>query len=183
MNESQKYETKNNIIASALNYAIPLGLFWVFKYLFVLLGKYSDLSLYIENVLRVGTPFILYIVLTQYRSKELGGYISFFKCFTFTILLFVFGSVLESAIMYVHYAIIDPQIITKVANEAIQMAKSFNYPKDLIENMKIQLTQYGSFYAVFGNFMLNIIFGVAFGIVFGIVLSYSNKLQLPNSNE
>lgn len=107
-------DKKNNMAVAAMNYAIPLGLFWIFKYLFVILGEYSELSKYIWNFLSIGTPILFYIILCQYRDKDREGKIDFGDCILFSLLLFLFASILESVIVALHVYIISPEYVAQM---------------------------------------------------------------------
>jgi|GEM_PF-689296 len=105
-------DKNTGMVASAMNYAIPLGLFWIFKYIFIILGDHYDRSLYIESLLTIFTPVIYYIILCRYRDVNKGGKLDYGDAILFSILLFLFASLFELVIVCLHIYIINPSILS-----------------------------------------------------------------------
>lgn len=157
---------KNSILASAAHFALFLGLYWVFRYLFVIGSDYSELCKYIFSITGIGTPLILYIILCRYRNTEFGGDISYGQCIKFTIPLCFFASLIESVVVALHVIIINPSIMEIQQQEAINFYEKMNlFPTsiDFAKNMIIGPLPY-IFSYIFGNIII--------GLFLSLILSF-----------
>lgn len=162
---------RGNVFASAMHYAAYLGVFWIFKYFFVILGDYSDFWKYIANLLSIGTPVISYLLVILYRDRCLDGRISFMRSFLFLMLVFVFASFLEMAIVCLHIYVINPAALTEFKAEFIANAAKFQ-----MQNWQVRLVvdNLQAFY-ISSLLMLNMILGVFLSLIFGYFASRNNQ--------
>lgn len=166
-------ENKNNMVTSAMNYAIPLGLFWVFKYLFVILGDYSELSKYVNSILGIGTPILFYILLCRYRDKNLGGIIDYGNSVLFSLLLFVFASLLEVAIVSLHIFILNPAFLDQLKEQMLLVAESFSMlGQGYVDQMRLMATNMGGYY-IFSLILGNMMTGLFLALILGYFVSKS----------
>jgi len=185
-------EKNTGMVASAMNYAIPLGLFWVFKYIFVILGDNYDRSLYIESLLSIFTPVIYYILLCRYRDVNKEGKLDYGDAILFSLLLFLFASLFEVVMVCLHIYIINPATLSIYAQQ-IRESGSLEQTQKLLSTFgmngevdKDMFENYMDFYAshigvififsrIFVNFLL--------GLFLSLVLGYFVSRQRPNQSQ
>lgn len=165
-----------------MNYALPLGLFWVFKYLFAIGGNSFDIFKYILQVLSIGTPIIFYILLTRYRDITLGGKVGYRQCILFSLLLFIFASIPESVIMSLHLLVINPEIVSEQNRmvldlmDKMKMVDSATYTQT-----KSFLASYGALYYTVSNAISNIIIGFFLSLILGYFVSRNSTSPTQNN--
>lgn len=162
-------DNKNGIVASAMNYAVPLGLFWIFKYLFVIIGDYSELSKYIANLLSIGTPVIYYLLLCRYRDKTLGGQIDYGNSVLFSFLLFLFASLLEVTMVALHIFIINPAFLSHLSDQMLEFADKFEnvLGSGYKEQVKVAASNMGGYYL-----MSTLVSNLFVGLFLSVILSF-----------
>ncbi len=165
-------ENKNNMVNSAMNYAIPLGIFWIFKYIFFMLGDYSALSLYIYNFLTVGTLVVYYFLISRYRDKDLGGEIEYGHVILFSLLLFLFASVLEIAVVALHIFVLKPEFLDEFKEQLITVAERFSVllGDSYVESIKMFASNMGGYY-IFSYLLNNIFTGLFLSLIIGYFVS------------
>jgi len=130
-------EDKSQLLNYAMYAGISLGLFWVFKYLFVIIGmRYPALN-FISSLLSIGTPILLFIFLVKY-NRLIEGQMSYWHGVQFSILLFFFASILESLVVFTHVKWIDPAFISNLFDSIIEMAQTINISKALVTQLSEQ---------------------------------------------
>lgn len=185
-------EKNTGMVASAMNYAIPLGLFWVFKYIFVILGDSYDRSLYIESLLSIFTPVIYYMLLCRYRDVNRHGRLDYGDAILFSLLLFMFASLFEVVIVCLHIYIINPATLS-IYTQQLMESGSMEQTQKLLsafgmngEVDKETFENYMNFYAsnigvifiisrVFVNFLL--------GLFLSLILGYFVSRQRPDQSQ
>lgn len=165
------------MVVSAMNYAIPLGLFWVFKYLFFILGDYWELSKYIHSLLAFGTPVLFYLLLSRYRDKTLGGFIDYGNCILFSLLLFLFASIIEVAIVALYIFILKPEFLDQFKEQMFIVAESFSvFGEAYVEQMKLIASNMGGYY-IFSLILGNMISGLLLSLILGYFVSRKDPSQ------
>lgn len=150
-------ENKSHLFNYATYAAGFLGIFWVFKYLLVILGKdYTALNI-LGNILSVGTPIILFYFLVRYNSGLLENKMGFWHGVQFTILLFFFASIIEAVIVFIHVKWIDPVFISNLYSNLIEIAQSLEINQALTTQLMEQPLP-SSFSYVFSNVILADVF-------------------------
>ena len=96
-----KEENKSYLLEYTMYAGILLGLFWVFKYLFVILGgKHPGMNV-IGTTLSVGTPVLLYYLLVKYNVGWMNC-----KCVSDRVSIhypaLFLPSILEALVVYIH---------------------------------------------------------------------------------
>lgn len=167
-------DNKNNILSSASHYALYLGLFWVFKYLFVIGGEYSELSKYIYNVLNIGTPLLLYVLLCKYRDTALDGKITYGQSILFTLALFSFASLIEAVIISLHLFIISPSLVVNWTSELYSMYEKMPLPAESMQLIRTMLS-FGALLYIFYMIIFNFISGLFLSLIFGYFVSRQNN--------
>lgn len=165
-------ENKSSILASAIHFAIPLGLFWVFKYIFVILGDYSDLSKYIAQFLGIGTPIIYYVLICKYRDQILGGNITYAKSVKFSLLLFLFATFIELAIVCLHIFVINPTFLSQFTDKLYEMADAFKMTDNQrYMNQISQFTTNMGAYYIMSYIISNMITGLFLSLIISVFVS------------
>lgn len=163
-------ENKNSMVSTAMNYAIPLGLFWIFKYLFVIGGEYAEVSKYINSVLSIGTPLIAYSLLCRYRDNNLGGSISYGESILFTLLIFAFASLFEAVITSLHLLVLNPGIVTQINEEIYKVFSQMHLP-DSYMNLLNFVFSLGATYYIVSFIIQNMIIGLFLALTIGYMVS------------
>lgn len=163
-------ENKNSMVSTAMNYAIPLGLFWIFKYLFVIGGEYAEVSKYINSILSIGTPLIAYILICRYRDKNKGGIISYGESILFILLIFGFASLFETILTSLHLLVLSPSLVTQM-NEQIYAQLSKMHLPDIYMSQLDSIFSYGALYYIFSFIVQNMVIGLFLALILGYFAS------------
>ena len=131
-------ENKNQLFNYATYAAFFLGFFWVFKYLLTILGKDIAVLNFINNLLSLGTPLILFYFLVRYNSSVLDNKMSYWHGVQFSILLFFFASIMEAIIVFIHVKWIDHAFISNLYNSLIEIAQTLNISQALTTQLMEQ---------------------------------------------
>ncbi|MEN9919985.1 MAG: hypothetical protein RL662_2421 [Bacteroidota bacterium] len=174
-------EKEESMANAAMNYAIPLGLFWVFKYLFVILGDYNDLGKYLNSLLTIGTPIVFYILLCKYRDVNLGGQISYGKTILFSLLMFAFASFIELAIISLHIFVINPAFLSLFREQVLEIADKMNFGgQGYKEQIRVLASNMGAYY-ISTWLLMNLFIGLFLSLILGYFVSKPKSDQLKNN--
>lgn len=157
-----------------MNYALPLGLFWVFKYLFAIGGEHQEVFKYIYSILSIGTPIIYYILLIKYRDTVLGGKIQYGECMLFCLLISIFASIPEAVVVSLNLMILNPQLVTnqnEMLLQIIEKAKMISPDSMEYINLNSFLSSYGGLYYTACNVLGNIVIGFLLSLFLGYFVS------------
>ena len=167
---------KNQILNYAMQAGLVLGVFWVFKYLFVITGELHPLISFIGTILSIGTPLLLFYFLVKYNREGADGGMSFGQGIQFSILLFFFASLLESLVVLLHVKWIDPLFIGGIYDAMIEMASQLSIGKDLAAQLADQPLP-GAVTYVFSNvIMADVFLGVILSlIIVPMVMRFKRK--------
>lgn len=93
-----------------MHYGALLGLFWVFRYTFLIIAGTgaSDRFLFLFYLLNIGTLLIIYVFYNKFRTSDPEEPKNILQCLVFTVMMCFFASILEGALMYAHFSFIDP---------------------------------------------------------------------------
>ncbi|PXV68849.1 uncharacterized protein DUF4199 [Dysgonomonas alginatilytica] len=172
-------ENKKSMASTAMNYAIPLGLFWIFKYLFIIGGEYAEISKYINSILSIGTPLIAYALLCRYRDKELEGIITYKRSILFTITVFIFASLFETVISSLHLLVLNPGIVSVMNHEIYTELSKMNLPAIYMNQLDTILSYTGVYY-IFSFILQNIIIGFFLALILGYFVSRQRNYPPKN---
>ena len=93
-------QEKVPMIKYAMHYGAILGLFWIVKYLFIVVGGFAgDVFIYLSSLLSVGTFMLVYAFYFKYRDSDADRPNSIVKCILFVATMAFFASIFEGAIM------------------------------------------------------------------------------------
>ncbi|QRX63713.1 DUF4199 domain-containing protein [Dysgonomonadaceae bacterium zrk40] len=148
---------KNQILNYAMQAGLVLGVYWVFKYLFVITGELHPLLSFIGTILSIGTPLLLFYFLVKYNREGTNGEMRFGEGIQFSILLFFFASLLESLMVLLHVKWIDPLYIGGIYEAMMQMASQMPIGKELAAQLTDQPLP-GAITYVFSNVIMADVF-------------------------
>jgi len=151
-------ESNNNqILHYAMQAGLALGIFWVFKYLFVIFGELHPLLSFTGTILGIGTPLLLFYFLVKYNREGANGEMRFGQGIQFSILLFFFASLLESLVVLLHVKWIDPLFIGSIYDAMMEMASRLSIGKELAAQLAEQPLP-GAVAYVFSNVIMADVF-------------------------
>lgn len=121
-------QEKVPMIKYAMHYGAILGLFWIVKYLFIVVGGFAgDVFIYLSSLLSVGTFMLVYAFYFKYRDSDADRPNSIVKCILFVATMAFFASIFEGAIMYMHYEVIHPEFFNlNVAGKTLKATEQMN---------------------------------------------------------
>ncbi len=91
----------------AMRFGTYMGLFWIIKFIFLPVGFSVPLLHLLFLALTVFVPVLGLIYIRRYRDIYCEGAISFAKAFFFTILMYLFASLLTAVAHYIYFRFID----------------------------------------------------------------------------
>lgn len=150
-------ENKSHLINYTTQTSVILGVFWILKYLLVVLGGNNTALNLLGNLLSFGTPLILFYFLVRYNSEILKNKMRYWHGVQFSILLFFFASILEAMIVFIHVRWLDPTFISSLYNSLIELAQTLNISQALTTQLMEQPLP-SSFSYVFNNVILADVF-------------------------
>jgi hypothetical protein len=119
-------DNKELLLKSAMFYGLLLGIFWVVKYLFFILGVTHPSIGIVYWVLTPLTIVLAYIFTKVYKILT-GGCIRFFHAWQFGILLYFFAALIVSLLHYVFYRYLAPQdYLVNAVGLAMDMIRDIN---------------------------------------------------------
>ena len=150
-------ENKNQLFYYSLYASLILGVYWVIKYMIIILGKDYEASSFVGNMLSIGTPIILLYFLVRYNQTHTNNEMSFGHGIQFSILMFFFASILEAVAVFIHVNWIDPIFISNFYKSIIDIAESLNLNQALTAQLADQPLP-SPFSYVFNNIILGDVF-------------------------
>lgn len=176
MSTIQKKETT---LAAAAHYAIYLGIFWIFKYLFLMGAEYNDLYLYIYNLLNIGTPILFYALACVYRDKRLGGKISFGKIIAFAVFLFLFASFLEAVVITINIIIVNPSYLSNLEEQVYLFYEKLGMTDQFLNFLKYNFKIDTISFIVYQT-ISNVFLGLILSLLLGYFISFKKSTNNHN---
>ena len=155
-------ENKSYLLKGAMTYGFVLGIYWVVKYIFLILGGPMSLLSMLYLVLTAAVPFVAYLLTKRYK-QEIGGMISFFHAWRFGVLLYFFAALIVSLAHFAYYQFFAPQnFLLNATHQLLDLMKQSNVDTELIESIgKIQTTPiHMAIQGIFNNVFYGIIFSI-----------------------
>lgn len=115
-----------NMNQFAMLYGTYLGLFWIGKFMFLPLGFEYQWLFLLYFVLTLYGPWLAYRFVVNFRDKECGGVIGYWRAWFFTLLIYVFAALLTAACHYIYFRFIDQGYIFSQAEMILT-----EYPTEL----------------------------------------------------
>lgn len=174
-------ENKRATLHAAMYYGSILGLFWVFRYLFLMAQPIGDLFLYLFFLMNAGTFLVIYILYFKFRDANPDQIKTTWQCIWFTTLLCFFASFFEAAIIYAHYKFIDPSYFLNMTAPLMQALENIkgmdSIPAEDLNRAKELYTSILSSKAVYiiGAFIKNTLLGFLLGVVMSLIVRNKTK--------
>ncbi len=155
-------ENKNLLVKAAMTFGFAMGLFWVIKYIFFILGATSPTMSSVYLGFSTLVPFIAYRFTLRYRQMA-GGQIGFFHAWQFGVLLYTFAALIVSLMHYIYYRYMaPPDLIANAVNQTIEFLKQNNADQKILDSTgditftPIQMAIQGIFSNIFYGVLLSI---------------------------
>lgn len=176
-------EDKSRLMYYAMYGGVFLGLFWMLKYLFVVVAdRIPALSIF-GSFLAVGTPLILFYFLVKYKTAIVNNNMGYWHGVQFGIMLFFFASIPEAVTVFVNITWFDTAYIGIFYDELIDTVKQLDMGDSLVKLLEEQpLPSTANF--VFGNVIMADVFrGVILSLlVVPFALRFTRKSSIINRN-
>ncbi len=163
--KEEKEGNNSQLLNYVMHAGIILGLFWVFKYLFVIFGMKHPVMSAIGSMLSIGTPLLLFYLLVKYNTGQMDNKMRFGQGVQFSVLLFFFASILEALVVYIHIQWIDPAYITNLYESLMEMAKTIEIGKTLAVRMAEQPLPDPLSYIFSNVVMANVLLGLLLSLL------------------
>lgn len=172
-------ENKSQLVNFAMNGGLVVGVFWVIKYFFVIGATRYPFLGYINTLLSIGTPLLLFYFLVRYKNFAAEqDKISFWHGIQFSVTLFFFASFLEAIIVIVHIIWIDPAYLSRTYEHTLVMIESMSVDQHIINRLKEQPVPTPFSYTI-GLIMGNLLIGVFLSL---FLVPLANRFQIKNDN-
>ncbi len=155
-------EDKRFLLKGAMSYGFAMGLYWVFKYLFFVLGfSYAFLNVFYWSFTLL-VPVIAYRMTLRYQTL-VGKPVGFFHAWQFGVMLYFFAAIVVSLAHYVFYRYLaPPDLLTNTIHEMEAMLRREGAGADVLSAVKdlrvtpIQMAIQG----IFNNVLYGILFSI-----------------------
>ncbi|MCD7976378.1 MAG: DUF4199 domain-containing protein [Tannerellaceae bacterium] len=176
-------ENKSSVIKSAMSYGLLLGIFWLFKYVFFILGyTISSNYLLFYQALAPVTLILAYIFTRRYRM-DIGGRIQFFHAWQFGILLYTFAGIILSLEQFIFYRFLAPSdFIANSLQATLEMLEGTNLSPKMAETITRMEVPTPISMAIMG-ILNNTFYGIIFSIPVAALLCRNNATgQIDENN-
>ena len=155
-------EDKSFLLRGAMNYGFVMGIYWVIKYVFFILGFSHPTANIVYWSLSCLVPYIAYKMTRRYR-ENIGGKLGFFHAWQFGVLLYFFAAILVSLEHYLFYRFVaPPDLLVKTVSDMEEALKASGASQALLDAIKeihvtpIQMAIQG----IFNNVLYGIILSI-----------------------
>lgn len=155
-------EDKSFLLRGAMNYGFVMGIYWVIKYVFFILGFSHPTANIVYWSLSCLVPYIAYKMTRRYR-ENIGGKLGFFHAWQFGVLLYFFAAILVSLEHYLFYRFIaPPDLLMRTVSDMEEALKESGASQTLLDAIKeihvtpIQMAIQG----IFNNLLYGIILSI-----------------------
>lgn len=127
---------RNTIIQSAMSFGLFMGLFWVIKYIFYMIGFKFPLVMPVYWGLSMFVPVIAYRMSKmhyEYWNREVG----FSHIWRFGVLIYFFAAIIVSLMHYIFYKFVAPEdFITSSITQTLNALKDAQVDPKVLESIK-----------------------------------------------
>lgn len=176
-------EQNKSTLEYCMYYGALLGLFWIIKYAFLIGYDYWVHFIYFHHLLNVVSPLLMYIFYLRYKTETPNLHHDVARCVIFVLGISFFGSFFESAIIYAHYAFINPDFFAKLSSVPLGLLDeimipnglsgeelaTFNKSKEIVANIFSNKITY-----LISNMIGNIFLGLIFSLLIGFLTRNRN---------
>ena len=172
-------ENKSQLVNYAMNGGLVVGVFWVIKYFFVIAATSYPFFGYINTLLSIGTPLLLFFFLVRYKNFVVGEEkIGFWHGIQFSVMLFFFASLLEAIVVIVHIIWLDPVYLSRTFEQTLALVESMSVDQNMISKLKQQPVP-TPFSYTFGMIMGNLLIGFFLSL---FLVPLANRFTFKNDN-
>jgi hypothetical protein len=175
-------KTAKTLLQFSMQYGVVLGIFWFLKYIFFIAFDLFDHLWYVYYSLNIGTLLIYYVLINRYRDKALDGGMGYLRCIIFSTLLFFFASLIESIIIYIHVAIINPGFLAKQGPAGIavleELIKIFRSSQSINVAKPLKLASNAEY--IINNIYVSTLYGFILSLIYGIFVTRKAPKQDKN---
>ena len=100
-------ENRISLQRYAMVFGTYMGVFWIFKFIFLPLGFTNGLFNLVFTVLTIAVPFMGYRFARIFRDKACGGTISFLQSWLFMVFMYMFAALLTAVAHYIYFRFLD----------------------------------------------------------------------------
>lgn len=170
-------EKKVSMINYAMNYGAILGLFWALKHLVFIGADHFQPLIYLYYLLNAVTFVLIYVYYFKFRDIDPEKPQGSMECILFIILLCLFASFFESAMIYVHLQFIDPTYFSSKIEPILKgMVASFPYSPE-VKAQTLAICSNKIFYII-SDFFGNILFGAIMGSLLALIIGNKKKSSI-----
>lgn len=120
----------------AMRFGTYMGLFWIFKFIFLPIGFSIPLLQLLFILMTLFVPVLGYIYARRYRNQYHEGNFSFTQAFSFCFLMYLFASILTALAHYVYFRFIDQGYLLNTYLDQLETIKD-----SVTGDMKISVEQ------------------------------------------
>lgn len=167
----------------AMHFGTFMGVYWIIKFILFPLGLVVPFLFLLYIGLTLGVPFMGYYYTKSYRNKICGGFIQFGHAWLFTIVMFMFASVLTSAAHYIYFRFLDNGHIVDTYQEMINTVSQVEVAGAAVDTSQLQeaidlFSTLTPADITFQILSLNVIFGSLMSIFIALFVQRSPKTFL-----
>ncbi|MCC8152865.1 MAG: DUF4199 domain-containing protein, partial [Tannerellaceae bacterium] len=175
-------ENNNTILHNAMKFGVPLGIFWIFKYIFFM---FASVSIIINGIYILLTPITLILTYytTQMYKEQSGGTFSFMRAWIFGVLLYFFAALLVSIPHYIYYEYVaGPGFLTDVFEQAKRTMETLKVDPQILMRME-EMNAPTPISMTFYDILNNTFYGIIFSMPVAILNAGKKTPQSFNSNK
>lgn len=140
-------ENRGHIHKYAMHFGTYMGIFWILKFILFPLGIEIPFLQLLFLALTIAVPFLGYYYARMFREKICGGSITFFQSWFFTLLMYIFASLLTAVAHYIYFRFLDHRYLYDTYSKIVQEAKALK-----VTGTEEMLTQFENALGVLGDF-------------------------------
>jgi len=161
---SKKLNMQQNILKSAMRNFHIVGLLLSLK--FILTAQKYGIFASFSMVISILLVFVLYLMAVHYRDNENGGMLKYKQAFSYIFLIYFFGSIVSSIVMFIYTMFIDVNYLSTLLDVMLK----------LYDSMKIAIDP--RYYSIFQTLykpipfsLLNAFFSLIGGAFWALILA------------
>lgn len=108
----------------AMRFGTMMGVYWIIKFIFLPMGFKIPFLHLLFILLTLLVPVLGYIYARKYRMKYCDNEINFLRAFSFTLLMYMFASLLTAVAHYIYFRFFDQGFIINTYREQLESVQS-----------------------------------------------------------
>ena len=108
----------------AMRFGTYMGLFWIFKFIFLPIGFSIPLLQLLFILMTLFVPVLGYIYVRKFRNTYCNGELSFFRAFLFTLYMYLLATLLVAVAHYVYFRFLDHGFLASAYLQQLENVKS-----------------------------------------------------------